>query len=479
MNQAANVQYAKAQKEIGWIIEELKRSRTAVMPTEAELARRLQVGRNTVRRALGPYVKEGLLERIKGKGTFLIEKPLKMSFSSWVPTEPPGDVFLREVIEKFHSLHEGSVVELVPANFDNYLASLLQLYLSGKAPDVIELNPTWLHALVRLDLLLPLDNLVGQVNLKRRYPLELESETYNGKLYAVSWTLSPQVLYYNKTVLERAGLDPSRPPATMDELAEMCVAVNAANDKTISGIALPLDLTCTHPFYPLYPLLLSLKGGLLDAMGNLIVDSEDNANALRWLTDLYNRGAVKGECGINQGRVLFATDRIAFWVDGPAGRGFFRQISEEREGFDERYGVTRIPVGNTRRSESLLLGHALGVSRLCRDPRLAGRWVEYLTTDEEHAKSYFKMFGMLPSIRDLLQKPFFESDPFASVFVHQLETASSPPTRHPLVAKALPLISQAFDTIILHDLDPKEKLCELRKTIELLGRNKTLCLLHQ
>ena len=52
------------------------------LPSEPKLADSLQVARNTIRQALGELEQEGVIERIKGQGTFVRDVPKE------VP--PPG-----------------------------------------------------------------------------------------------------------------------------------------------------------------------------------------------------------------------------------------------------------------------------------------------------------------------------------------------------------------------------------------------------
>ena len=44
------------------------------LPTELDIARQLQVSRNTVRHAMGELERMGLVRRVQGKGTFVTEK---------------------------------------------------------------------------------------------------------------------------------------------------------------------------------------------------------------------------------------------------------------------------------------------------------------------------------------------------------------------------------------------------------------------
>ncbi|MBN9089838.1 MAG: sn-glycerol-3-phosphate ABC transporter substrate-binding protein UgpB [Reyranella sp.] len=55
--------------------------------------------------------------------------------------------------------------------------------------------------------------------------------TTDGKLLSMPFNSSTPVLYWNKELLQKAGLDPNKPPTTWDELGEMAGKVVAAGGK--------------------------------------------------------------------------------------------------------------------------------------------------------------------------------------------------------------------------------------------------------
>ncbi len=469
-------QVQRTSDEVRKLVAQLRRSSANVLPPELELARRFNVGRNTVRRAIGELEQEGLLERIRGKGTFIRDEAHALTFSNWVTAELAADRYMDKAVEEFRRQRGELLLHGVVVPYRRYLQRLFSLMLHGLSPDVVQITPFWLRRLHRFDLFLPLSDRVSQDIVKRRYPAAFQLGVIGGELHALNWALCPLVLYYNKEVLERAGLDPERPPGSMEELAEMSVRVSEALRPDVQGICLPMDLY-EIDFMVMYPFFLAFGGGFVDSMGNIVIDSESNVRALGWLQRLYRRAGVRQEKSIDGTRLLFAAGRLAFMIDGPYGRGHLRQLSGQGRDFDARYGVAALPPGPSGRSESVLLSHALAISRQARNPELAYRWIEFLCTDERTAGLYFEQFGMIPANRDVLHKPSFFSDPFGSVLIHETETATVGPIEHPLFFRILPFLQQGIARVMLHDQEPAESLAFVRSIVPMLSQADSLSFL--
>jgi ABC-type glycerol-3-phosphate transport system substrate-binding protein len=447
------------------IIDSLIRNKETQLPTEAELMELLNCGRHTVREAVSTCVSKGILERVQGKGTFILQGKHTVIFSGWIGTESPGDVIIENMIALFVKKNPSASIHYLPIPYYQIIESLVKSAIEGQMPDVMQIGPHFGSILNDFDLLLPLDRYVNHSNLKRRYPIDVQTGKIGNNLYAVTWALSPFVLYYNKKVLERCGFDPDLPPATLDELAETSQAINAAGKLNTWGMSLPLSPN-DPVFIWLYPYFLSFKGGFSDAFKNIVVDSAENIAAISWLKKLYGSGCVPGIKDVTEGRMLFASDQIAFWVDGPFLRGHFKQISGFKEDFDSHYGVIPIPKGPSGRSESILFNHQLAISKRCKDIDTACAWMEFLTTDEELARYYFTETGCLPPMSDMLNKPFFTENPFAANCIKQMETVSALPQGHPLFIKSVTFISQILSKLIL---DPKSDPNEFKRTRELIN----------
>jgi multiple sugar transport system substrate-binding protein len=98
---------------------------------------------------------------------------------------------------------------------------LLTAIAAGKPPDVFtEWNPM-VAAFAAKHAVLDLGQfMTGKyAGLKHWfYPVAAEWGTYQGKMYAMPWTMNSFMLYYNKTMMKQAGLNPDKPPTTIAQL---------------------------------------------------------------------------------------------------------------------------------------------------------------------------------------------------------------------------------------------------------------------
>ncbi|GGR04137.1 ABC transporter substrate-binding protein [Streptomyces netropsis] len=121
-------------------------------------------------------------------------------------------------------------VQWRPGNYDQQTAAAL---LTDSGPDVFEVNGPTLDQ-IRGGQVVDLTDLVNGVK-DDFHPAALAPKTHDGRVWAVPQVIDTQVLYYRKSLLEKAGV---KPPRTLDELVD---AAKKLTDEKTKGLFLGND----------------------------------------------------------------------------------------------------------------------------------------------------------------------------------------------------------------------------------------------
>ncbi|MET8768001.1 sugar ABC transporter substrate-binding protein [Streptomyces sp. NPDC004658] len=121
-------------------------------------------------------------------------------------------------------------VQWRPGNYDQQTAAAL---LTDSGPDVFEVNGPTLDQ-IQGGQVLDLTELVDPVKDDFN-PAVLGPKTYRGRVYGIPQVIDMQMLYYRKSLLEDAGVEP---PATLDALVD---AARALTGSTTKGLFLGND----------------------------------------------------------------------------------------------------------------------------------------------------------------------------------------------------------------------------------------------
>ncbi|MFK0247539.1 ABC transporter substrate-binding protein [Amycolatopsis azurea] len=166
-------------------------------------------------------------------------KPKPVDLAQWYHPYPEAGV--QEAVTRYAAAYQKSKVA-VQWNPDDYETKLNAALTAGPVPDVFEGQVTVDR--VRQGLLVPLDDVVGPVRGDFNASV-LAAQTVDGKLYGIPQALDTQVLFYRKSFLQEAGVEP---PQTLDELADAARKLSkdgvkglfAGNDAGAAALAGPL-----------------------------------------------------------------------------------------------------------------------------------------------------------------------------------------------------------------------------------------------
>ncbi len=142
----------------------------------------------------------------------------------------------KALVAEFNATHKNLkvVLHLTPPNDDT--SQLATAIRAGSVPDVVGLNdidvPTFSHE----NALMNLTKYVNALSYKSSLsPGHLQLATINGQYYGLPYLADLSVLWYNKTLFKKAGLNPDAPPTTYAQIVSDAQKINALGHG-ISGL---------------------------------------------------------------------------------------------------------------------------------------------------------------------------------------------------------------------------------------------------
>ncbi|GAA4016275.1 ABC transporter substrate-binding protein [Deinococcus rubellus] len=259
--------------------------------------------------------------------------------------------------------------------------------------------------------------------------------TISGKVNSLPFNSSSPVLYYNKTLMQKAGLNPLRPPTTFGAMLDDCKKIKAAN----------IGVTCFG---------MSVNGWFIEnwlAEQNQTFLNNNNGRSGRATASNLDSAAAKtifnffktlqdnnyysytGKLEDYDGSdAIFNNQKVVFHITSTSKIGN-NSDAAKRAGFS--LGVARLPIpDNTRRNGVVLGGASLWIAKNLSKEKAEGAldFALYMTNTKNMA-SWHQLTGYYPvrqsSINLLKEQGWFAEAPLQLVaFNQQTNTIPSPAT---------------------------------------------------
>lgn len=131
------------------------------------------------------------------------------------------------LVNAYNSSHKNQVkLTVIPT--DDYQPRVGAAAGSKELPDLLSVDvvfaPNYTSQGLYLDITQRIDALPFADKIA---PSHVKVGTFEGKKYVVPHTMDLSVLFYNKALYKKAGLDPEKPPGTLEEFAEHARKINA------------------------------------------------------------------------------------------------------------------------------------------------------------------------------------------------------------------------------------------------------------
>jgi len=138
--------------------------------------------------------------------------------TTWVPAMLD---ILTGAIKDFEAANPNIKIKETRTNWTDAPSQLMTSIMSGQAPDLIMCNPSMLAQFRGINALADIKSRVSEDFLNGLLPsAKAIITTPDGKIDGLPQEGCNWALFYRKDLFEKAGLDPSKPPKTWDELIE-------------------------------------------------------------------------------------------------------------------------------------------------------------------------------------------------------------------------------------------------------------------
>ena len=116
----------------------------------------------------------------------------------------------QKLCDEFNAANPGIRVKLFKVPGSAYGNKMIVMLASRTAPDVMRVDHYNFPALVQKDYFLPMDELIAndpEFSLDDFFEVAVDEGRYKGKLYGMNVLFGSIVMYYNKTMVQKAGLE--------------------------------------------------------------------------------------------------------------------------------------------------------------------------------------------------------------------------------------------------------------------------------
>lgn len=377
----------------------------------------------------------------------------------WYSMGGLGQQAIQTMVSKFNDSQKNIKVDAqFQGEYSDALNKLKSTLKGGKVPDIIQLGDDSTRWMVDSKAAVPIQDLIDA----EKYDISafekniLAYYTVDGKLYSMPFNNSTPVLYYNKDMFKKAGLDPEKPPKNLDELIEYGkkLVIKDANGNMVQSACSIDDADINHWLFLEWLCMQGLNYADNDdgrTQRATAVEYDKNGGGLKILNKLKEvnqSGITNSAKKLNDIFGLFASGQSAMMIASTAGlntvlttvdknfevgTGFFPSISP-----DDKGGVS---VGGA----SLWLMDT-------KDPaqeKAAFEFIKFMASPEEQVywngqTGYFPVTTKAYDLSEMQQR--LKDNPQFKTAIDQMH-ASSPQFQGPLLS-VLPELDKQYQDIL-------------------------------
>jgi multiple sugar transport system substrate-binding protein len=342
--------------------------------------------------------------------------PAKGTITLWA--RDVQKAFMGKLADAYNKSHKAQVkLSIIPST--QFVQKFGTAASSGNAPDVAAIDLVFLPYFASQGALTDISSLKESLPYKDDLsPAHSKLADWKGKTYALPFTAEASVLFWNKKLFKRAGLDPDKPPSNYAEMMEAAKKVRALGPKYYGFVFAGACGGCN--IFEFAPHVWASGGDVLSGDGKkAMLDSPAVTDALNFYRQMWEDGvmpsSVKTDAGSLQA-TTFSSGKV-----GMTQLGAFVLSTFDKAKVD--YGIAPI-VGKDGGTASFAGGDEIAIPAGSKNKAAAEEFVKWATGDE--AQTILANEAIVPVRTDLVDKIYVSKDPRYKAFGEGMAKGKTP-----------------------------------------------------
>jgi|APTNR8051073442_1049403.scaffolds.fasta_scaffold00293_11 multiple sugar transport system substrate-binding protein len=361
---------------------------------------------------------------------------------------------IEAMVRRFEAAHPEIRVKLMWVPATQYQTKFKTLAAAGQAPDLVECGDVWIAYM--LPFMQDVSAFVAadaeEIQLDDFYPEVLKACQHEGRYYFLASGMNVSLLYYNRTLFDRAGVAYPTDTWTWDDYLAAGQAIMQLPDAGKGGV---WGADLMTGWWGEWLIFVRQAGGRLfnDDLTECLLDRPEAVAGLRMYMDRVFKYRFAPESGFGPNNE-FASGKLAMWYGGHIERW---KTYNAIPGLD--WDIQVLPIGPAGRTGGEIAVRAYGITRTSKHPEAAWELMKFMVSPE-NLREQIKL-GQLPIRKSLAEALLTDSSRTAcpknlAAVYQQIPYALPLPRSTDYIELSLSIIQPEIDRMIAGDLTPEE-----------------------
>lgn len=350
--------------------------------------------------------------------TVIFAKKIEINF--WFSQGFHVKQIIEEMVDEYNSTHPDVRVNAVfQGLYRDMEVKMLAAAVTQKLPEVAQEQFEFMDLYIDEGLIEPIDNYIQEEDRNDILQVMWDAASRRGKIYGVPFCVSTTVIFYNKDVFRKAGLDPEWSPKTWDEMIETGKILTEDKDGDGNPERYALSFW-QNGLYGWAPILWAKGGEFFTKNGRRVdLTSKEMITTINMLSDLVFKHEIMPRN----------------WTDWESGQAFLSGnlvmgpftsagIAYGEENLPWSLGVAPMPYINGRKY-SVLTGSALVNFSRSKKKKMAANDFIFWLVNKQNTIRIHKEVGYVPvrksALNSLELRSFHKKNPNFRVPIDELK----------------------------------------------------------